>query len=96
MALRCYGPDPPKAGAGGGFYDITVEPGNKLVRRKSDQLVTASYRDSRRRRCACSRSYKSSTKWEEAPMAPRATARRMNSFSPRCPSRSNITSKPRA
>ena len=30
----------PKAGAAN-FYDIGVDPGNKLIRRRSDQMVTA-------------------------------------------------------
>ena len=28
-------------GTAGAFYDIKVDPGNKLVRRKADQMVTA-------------------------------------------------------
>jgi hypothetical protein len=31
----------PKGINGANFYDIIVEPGNKLVRRKSDQMITA-------------------------------------------------------
>lgn len=37
----------PKAGAPK-FYDISVQPGNKLVRRKADQMVTAQTRRVRR------------------------------------------------
>jgi hypothetical protein len=59
----------PKAGAAR-FYEITVQPGNKLIRRRSDQVITAqlSFEAPQVRLFA---KYASTAKWEEAQMAPR-------------------------
>ncbi|HEY2842262.1 MAG TPA: hypothetical protein VGJ09_01375, partial [Bryobacteraceae bacterium] len=54
------------------FYDISVQPGNKLVRRKSDQMVTATLAGFQSPQVRMFARYKSATKWEEAPMVPRA------------------------
>ena len=57
----------------GGFYRITVDPGDKLVRRRSD------HGDSRHAgrvpgsEVRLMARYKSSAKWEQAPMLPRAS-----------------------
>ena len=59
----------PKAGAGK-FYDINVQPGNKLVRRKSDQLVTAQLTFAAPQVRIFAK-YASTAKWEEAQMVPR-------------------------
>src|SRR5258708_5970587 len=59
----------PRAGAGK-FYDIVVQPGNKLVRRRSDQVITAqlTFEAPQFRLFA---KYASTAKWEEAQMIPR-------------------------
>ena len=82
----------PKAGAEQ-FYDIPVEPGNKLVRRKSDQMVTAQLHGFQAPQVRLFAQYKSTSKWEEAHMLPRASGSPTNFCSPRCRSRWNITSK---
>jgi len=60
----------PKAGAK--FYDITVQPGNKLVRRRADQVVTAQLAGFEAAQVRLMAKYRSSAKWEEALMIPRA------------------------
>ncbi len=63
----------PRGINGGSFYDIIVEPGNKMVRRKSDQMITATltgFQAPQVRLCA---RYKSASKWEEAAMLPRSS-----------------------
>ncbi|HXP85998.1 MAG TPA: hypothetical protein VN841_14840 [Bryobacteraceae bacterium] len=62
---------PSKIGPSGGYYSITVEPGNKLIRRKSDQMVSATLSGFQAPLVKLMARYKSSSKWEEAPMAPR-------------------------
>ena len=59
----------PRAGVGK-FYDIAVQPGNKLIRRKSDQVVSAqpTFEAPQVRLFA---KYSSTAKWEEAQMVPR-------------------------
>ncbi len=59
-------------GGSGSFYDITVDPGNKLVRRRSDQNVTAQLVGFQSPVVRLMARYKSSSKWEEARMLPRA------------------------
>jgi hypothetical protein len=54
------------------FYDIQMDPGNKLVRRKADQMVTATLLGFQAPQVKIFARYKSATKWEEAPMLPRA------------------------
>ena len=58
----------PKGGSGA-FYDITVDPGNKLVRRRSDQMMTAQLIGFQAPQVQLMARYKSSSKWEEAPHA---------------------------
>jgi hypothetical protein len=60
----------PKAGAK--FYDIVVQPGNKLIRRKSDQVVTAQLTGFEAAQVRLLAKYQSAAKWEEARMVPRA------------------------
>lgn len=62
---------PSKIGPSGGYYSITVEPGNKLIRRKSDQMISATLSGFQAPLVKLMARYKSSSKWEEAPMAPR-------------------------
>ena len=59
-------------GAAAGFYDISIEPGNKLVRRKADQMVTATLVGFQAPQVRLFARYKSTSKWEQAPMLPRA------------------------
>jgi hypothetical protein len=61
----------PRTG-GSSFYDITVDPGNKLVRRRSDQNITATLVGFQSPVVRLMARYKSSSKWEEARMLPRA------------------------
>ena len=60
-------------GTAGAYYDIKVEPGNKLVRRKADQMVTATLSGFQAPQVKLFAQYKSTSKWEEAPMLPRAS-----------------------
>ncbi|MBZ5631799.1 MAG: DUF4175 domain-containing protein [Acidobacteriia bacterium] len=65
---------PPKdPNAAGGFYRITVDPGDKLVRRRSDLAVRATLVGFQAPEVRLMARYKSSTKWEQAPMLPRAS-----------------------
>jgi hypothetical protein len=59
-------------GVKGSYYDILVDPGNKLVRRKADQMVTATLMGFQAPQVKMFARYKSASKWEEAPMLPRA------------------------
>ena len=52
------------------LYDIVVHPGNKTVRRKSDQLVTAKLMGFSSRSVTLYAKYASATKWEQIPMQP--------------------------
>ncbi|HVO97069.1 MAG TPA: hypothetical protein VMT15_03340 [Bryobacteraceae bacterium] len=61
----------PKGINSGNFYDILVEPGNKLVRRKADQMITATLKGFQAPEVHLYARYKSATKWEEAAMLPR-------------------------
>jgi len=64
---------PPKgAGADSAFYRITVEPGDKLVRRRSDMPIRATLIGFQAPEVRLMARYKSSAKWEQAPMLPRA------------------------
>src|SRR5713101_5695928 len=60
---------PPKA-AQQAFYDIIVEPGDRTVRKKSDQLVTARMVGFTAPRARVFAKYNSVAKWEEAAMRP--------------------------
>jgi hypothetical protein len=65
---------PPKdPNLAGGFYRITVDPGNKLVRRRSDLAIRATLVGFQAPQVRLMARYKSSAKWEEAPMLPRAS-----------------------
>ncbi len=61
-------------GTAAAFYDIQVQPGNKLVRRKADQVVTAQLVGFQAPQVKLLARYKSASKWEEAPMVPRTNA----------------------
>ncbi|MGD1097884.1 MAG: hypothetical protein ABSB35_38585, partial [Bryobacteraceae bacterium] len=61
----------PKAGTAN-FYDITVDPGNKLVRRRADQMVTAQLTGFQAPQVRLMARYQSTSKWEAATMLPRA------------------------
>jgi hypothetical protein len=63
----------PKGINGANFYDIIVEPGNKLVRRKSDQMITATLTGFQAPQVRLFARYKSASKWEEAVMLPRSS-----------------------
>ncbi len=52
------------------LYDIVVHPGNKTVRRKSDQLVTAKLMGFSSRSVTLYAKYASATKWEQIAMQP--------------------------
>ena len=52
------------------FYEVLVQPGNRTIRRKSDQLVTAHLRAFQSSRARVFAKYQSSSKWEEALMVP--------------------------
>lgn len=63
----------PKGINGASFYDIRVEPGNKLVRRKADQMITATLTGFQSPQVRLFARYKSTSKWEEAAMVPRSS-----------------------
>ena len=52
------------------LYDITVKPGNKTIRRKSDQVITAQLIGFSPSRVALLAKYHGSAKWEQAAMQP--------------------------
>src|SRR6266478_4622475 len=60
---------PPKAGVHA-FYDIVVQPGDRTVRKKSDQLITARLVGFTAPRAKLFAKYGSVAKWEEAAMRP--------------------------
>jgi hypothetical protein len=60
-------------GTTGAYYDILVDPGNKLVRRKADQMVTATLTGFQAPQVKLFARYRSTSKWEETPMLPRAS-----------------------
>src|SRR5205823_10932559 len=70
--LLWAGPPTVGPGSNGGFYQILVDPGNKLVRRKSDLRVTATLSGFQAPLVRLLAKYQSAAKWEEAPMLPRA------------------------
>ena len=59
-------------GTNGSFYDIQIEPGNKLVRRRADQMVAAQLIGFQAPQVRLFARYKSASKWEEAAMLPRS------------------------
>src|SRR5580658_5467686 len=63
----------PKGLNGVNFYDIVVDPGNKLVRRKADQIITATLTGFQAPQVRLFARYKSASKWEEAAMVPRSS-----------------------
>lgn len=52
------------------IYDIVVSPGDKLVRRKADQAVTARIIGFSTNKAQLYAKYQGATKWEQAPMMP--------------------------
>ncbi|MBV8551951.1 MAG: hypothetical protein JOY54_11680 [Acidobacteriaceae bacterium] len=52
------------------LYDIAVEPGNRTIRRRSDQLITAKLLGFSARSVILHAKYASASKWEEIPMQP--------------------------
>jgi hypothetical protein len=67
-ALLWMGPSVNRNGVN--FYDILVTPGDRTVRRKSDQLVTAQLVGFDSTHVTLKAKYASSTKWEELQMQP--------------------------
>jgi hypothetical protein len=63
----------PKGLNGATFYSIVVDPGNKLVRRKADQMITATLSGFQAPQVRLYARYKSASKWEEAAMVPRSS-----------------------
>lgn len=53
------------------LYDVTVIPGNKTVRRKSDQAISAQLLNFSADRVILHAKYHGATKWEAAPMQPK-------------------------
>ncbi len=56
------------------FYEVSVQPGNHTIRRKSDQLVTARLRAFQSSHARVFAKFQSSSKWEEAQMSPQPGA----------------------
>ncbi len=54
------------------LYDIAVQPGNKTIRRKSDQAITAQLLGFSARKVMLHARYGGALKWEEIPMTPKA------------------------
>lgn len=52
------------------YYDISVDPGNRTVRRLSDQLIAAQLKGFQAQRVRMFAKYASSSKWEQADMRP--------------------------
>ena len=52
------------------IYSVTVEPGSKTIRRKTDQLISAHLNGFTASKASVFVRYASSAKWEEAPMEP--------------------------
>ncbi len=62
------------------LYDIGVQPGNKTIRRKSDQAITAELFGFSARKVTLYAKYGSALKWEQAPMQPQAGWKRLQIF----------------
>ncbi len=56
------------------LYDIAVHPGNKIVRRKSDQMITAELLGFSAPNVTLYARYGGAAKWEQTPMQPRRDA----------------------
>ena len=52
------------------LYDLAVQPGNKTIRRKSDQVIEAQLAGFSARRVVLHARYRNTQKWEEAAMQP--------------------------
>lgn len=52
------------------LYDVAVQPGNKTIRRKSDQVIQAQLAGFSARRVILHARYRNTRKWEEAAMQP--------------------------
>ena len=61
----------PKGSDQQAFYDISVEPGNRTVRKGADQLITARLMGFQAQPVKIFAKYKSASKWEEAAMRAR-------------------------
>jgi hypothetical protein len=57
-------------GVTGAFYDIEVQPGDKIVRRRTDQTVTARLKGFQAQRARLFAKYRGASKWEQALMLP--------------------------
>ena len=55
------------------YYDISVEPGNRTVRRLADQLIGAHLKGFQAQRVRMFAKYASSSKWEQADMRPQVS-----------------------
>ncbi len=53
------------------LYEVTIEPGNKTVRRKSDQVISAQLLNFSADRVILHARYRGATKWESTPMQPK-------------------------
>jgi hypothetical protein len=62
----------PRGGTNAAFYDVVVEPGNRTVRKRSDQIITARLVGFRAERVQLMARYAGSAKWEQADMRPQA------------------------
>jgi len=54
------------------LYDINVQPGNKIIRRKSDQLITAQLSGFSSHHVRLHARYGGALRWEDTPMEPRS------------------------
>ncbi len=52
------------------YYDISVHPGNRTVRRRADQIISAELKGFQAQRVRMFAKYASSSKWEQAEMRP--------------------------
>ena len=60
----------PREGMRAGFYDIIITPGNRSVRKKSDQMVGAQLVGFDARSATLFAKFAGTSKWEPAPMMP--------------------------
>ena len=82
----------PKAG-NRAFYDIAVTPGDRAVRRKADQLVTAQLLGFDAPKVRLFAQYRGTSKWEQVDMRRRPARPPTNSCSAAWPTTSSIMSK---
>ncbi|MEJ7608198.1 MAG: hypothetical protein WKF37_18510 [Bryobacteraceae bacterium] len=60
----------PREGSRAAFYEVVVAPGDKTVRRKGDQIVTAQLVGFESRKATVYAKFAGTTKWEQVPMQP--------------------------